>query len=266
VKGNIQVVRIFNPPPKGHWVWKKNYTLVDAPGYPGFFQGLPKKDPSHLSIHSTFRKNIANLNESFIQKLLSYQSTDPDYYGIMVEGLISEGAKGRIYRNWQTIEVMPNNYEKFYGLDFGFENDPVALVECEMHNNTVWVEEKVYETGMLNTELSKRMLTLGVKKGAKIYADSAEPKDIEDLKRMGWNVIKSDKGPGKSGIQFVKQYNIVATESSKNLWKENENYKWALDQHKNPTNDPADEYNHLMDAIRYAIVTKMRKPNGIRVL
>jgi phage terminase large subunit len=266
VKGNIQVVRIFNPPPKSHWVWKRNYTLKDHPAYQGYYTAIPKNDPALLSIHSTYRDNLANLNRSFITKLLNYRSTDPDYFYLMVEGLISEGAKGRIYRNWQTIEGMPHNYEKFYGLDFGFSNDPVALVECENHNKTVWCEEKIYESGMLNSELSARMRSLGIKKSSKIYADAAEPKDIEDMKRMGWNVIKCDKGPVKSGIQFVKEYQIVATESSKNLWHENKNYKWALDQAKNPTNDPRDEYNHLMDAIRYAVVTKFRKPKGIRII
>jgi phage terminase large subunit len=269
LKGNLQVVRIFNPPPKGHWVWKRNYTLIDHPDqvkFKGFFTAIPKNDPSHLSIHSTYRDNLANLNESFIQKLLSYQSTDPDYYGIMVEGLISEGAKGRIYRNWQRIEGMPNNYEKFYGLDFGFTNDPVALAELEMHNKTVWIKEKIYETGMLNSELSARMLTLGISKSAKIYADSAEPKDIKDLKRLGWNIIDAYKGPVKSGISDVKEYSIFATEDSENLWHENAHYKWALDQHKNPTNEPIDEQNHLMDAIRYALVTKKMKPKGINLL
>lgn len=270
VKGKIQVIRIFNPPPKGHWAWKRNYTLQDHPDqtrFKTFFVATPKNDPSHLSIHSTYRDNLDNLNESFIQKLLSYQSTDPDYYGIMVEGLISEGAKGRIYRNWQTCLEMPGAYEKFYGLDFGFSNDPAALVECESHNDTLWLDEKIYETGLLNTELSQRMLSLGIKKSAKIYADSAEPKDIEDLKRLGWNIIKSDKGPIKSGIQVVKQFTVFATERSTNLWHENENYKWALDQHKNPTNEPIDEKNHIKDAVRYAVVTRKRKPKtGLRII
>lgn len=265
-KGNIQVVRIFNPPPKGHWVWKTNYTLTDHPEFKGYYQAIPKNDPSHLSIHSTYRDNLANLNQSFIHKLLTYQSNDPDYYAIMVEGLISEGKKGRIYRNWQSWATMPGAYEKFYGLDFGFANDPVALVECEHHNQNIWLEEKIYEVGMLNSELSARMKSLGIPKSAKIYADSAEPKDIEDLRRMGWNVIKSEKGPIKSGIAYVMEYNVTVTEGSKNLWREVENYCWALDQEKNPTNDPRDEYNHLMDAIRYAIVTRFRKPKGLRII
>lgn len=270
VKGNLQVVRVFNPPPKGHWVWKRNYTLVDHPDqtrFKGFFTAIPRNDPSLLSIHSTYRDNLANLNESFIQKLLSYQSTDPDYYGIMVEGLISEGAKGRIYRNWQRCATMPGAYMKYYGLDFGF-NDPVALCEIEQHNKRIWTEEKVYEVGMTNRELSDRMKSIGISKSSPIYADSAEPKSIQDLKQMGWNVIPVVKGPGSiiSGIKFVKEYEVFCTEGSKNFWHENEFYRWALDQHKNPTNDPVDELNHLKDAFRTAVTTHNRKPRGINII
>lgn len=267
VKGDLQVIRIFNPPPKGHWVWKRNYTLVDHPEqtrFKGFFTAIPKNDPSLLSIHSTYRDNLANLNASFVEKLISYQSTDPDYYGIMVEGLISEGAKGRIYRNWQPCITMPNAYEKFYGLDWGF-NDPVALVECENYNQNVWLQEKVYEREVTNLELSKRMTALGISKSAKIYADCAEPKSIADLKKLGWNIIEVTDKNIVSGIKFVKDYTVFATENSVNLWNENENYKWGLDQHKEPTNDPVDNNNHLMDAIRYALTKKLRKPKPISI-
>lgn len=270
VKGNIQVVRIFNPPPKGHWIWKKNYTLQDHPdqtNFKTFFVAQPKSDPSHLSIHSTYRDNLQNLNESFVQKLLSYQDSDPDYYGIMVEGLISEGAKGRIFRNWQTILKMPSSYEKFYGLDWGF-NDPVALLEVEVNNRDIYLEEKVYERGMTNRELSDRMKSLGINKYAKIYADCAEPKDIKDLKQLGWNIIESEKGKGSvvNGIKFLKDYKIHVTEDSASIWMEYENYKWGLDQHKNPTNEPKDEYNHMMDALRYAVITKLRNRPAAPIL
>lgn len=270
VKGDLQVVRIFNPPPKGHWVWKRNYTLIDHPDqtrFKGFFTAVPKNDPNLLSIHSTYRDNVRNLNQSFIDKLLSYQSTDPDYYCIMVEGLISEGVKGRIYRNWQPCVNMPGAYEKFYGLDFGF-NDPVALCEIEQHNKTIWTQEKIYETGMTNRELSDRMKVIGISKSAKIYADSAEPKSIHDLKTMGWNVIPQIKGPGSliNGIKYLKEFEVYCTEDSNNFWRENENYKWALDQHKNPTNDPIDQYNHLHDGLRGAVQTRLQRSTKISII
>jgi phage terminase large subunit len=269
VKSDIQIILIFNPPPKGHWIWKLWYTLIDHPdqvNFKGFFIAIPNQDPALLSIHSTYEDNYVNLNASFIQNLLAYRTSDPDYYGKMVKGLVSEGAKGRIYRNWKIAPTMPGAYEKFYGLDWGF-NDPVALVECELHNKDVWACEKIYEREMTNAELSARMKSLGISKSAKIFADCAEPKSIKDLRLLGWNIIEAEKGPGSiiSGIKMVKEYTIQGTVDSKNLWNENENYRWALDQHKNPTNDPIDDHNHLMDAIRYAVTSK-RKKGGLNVL
>lgn len=265
VKGDIQVILIFNPPPKHHWIWKKWFTLQDAT-LPGFFTAVPKQDPSMLSIHSTYRDNLKNLNESFVQKLISYQSSDPDYYGIMVEGLISEGAKGRIFRNWKATATMPGAYEKFYGLDFGF-NDPVALVELEQHNQNVWCDEMIYTPGLTNKDLSDRMDALKINRHAKIYADSQEPKSIVELRRLGWNIIPAEKGPDSilNGIMFMKQYNFAVTERSKNIWNENENYRWQLDQAKNPTEKPIDDFNHSIDAIRYGLTAKLKRSRGISI-
>lgn len=258
VKANIQIVMIFNPPSKKHWIWKKWYNLEDLemPNKkeedPGFFKATLKSQKNVLSIFSTYHDNIANLNETFINNLEEYKQSDPDYYYTMVQGLISEGMRGRIYKNWKRVNAMPNLYTKFYGLDFGF-NDPVALIEMESHNQTIWADEVVYEPGITNDVLSQRMIARGVPKSAKIYADSAEPKDITDLQRMGWNVIPAKKQPGSvtAGIKFLKKYNIFVTERSENIWNENENYRWQLDRDKKPTDEPEDKNNHAMDAMRY---------------
>jgi phage terminase large subunit len=253
-KGNIQIIQIFNPPSKNHWIWKRWYNLVDSvtdPTIPqGYYRAVARSVNNLLSIFSTYRDNLRNLNDSFIKNLESY--TD-EYKMTIVEGLISEGARGRIYKGWKHIEQMPNLYEKYYGLDWGF-NAPVAVVECETHNQDLWIEEKVYEPGLTNDLLSQRMEDMGISKYAPIYADSANPKDIEDMQKMGWNIIAARKGPGSvvAGIRFISKYNVHATENSTNLWLENENYKWRVDQHKMPKDEPEDKFNHLMDALNYA--------------
>lgn len=111
------------------------------------------------------------------------------------------------------------------------------------------------------------MKALGIVRTSPIYADAAEPKDILDMRRMGWNVIAAQKGPDsvRNGIKFVKQFDVFVDEKSLNLLREAENYRWALDQFKNPTDEPEDKNNHLMDAIRYAL-TKIQKPTGMRVI
>lgn len=252
IKANVQIILIFNPPSKNHWIWKKWYNLIDSE-VPGYFTAQPKKNQQLLSIFSTYHDNAINLNETTIANFENYQQSNPEHYFTMVKGLISEGMRGRIYKNWKPIEEMPNLYTKFYGLDFGF-NAPVAVVECESHNDKLWIEEKVYESGITNNILSQRMEDAGISKSARIYADSAEPKDIVDLQSMGWNIISAKKKPGSvvAGIKFIMKYETYITEKSRNLWYENENYRWRLDQNKQPLDEPEDKNNHAMDAINYA--------------
>lgn len=263
---NIQLISLFNPPAKSHWIWRTWYNLVDSE-MPGYFRAVPKPKPDLLSIFSTYRDNLKNLNASFVRNMKAYLESDPEYYYTIVEGMIAEGVRGRIYRNWQRIDSLPGHYEKFYGLDFGF-NHPTALVECELHNKDLYVNELIYESNLTNQDIADKLKALGIKKTSRIYVDSAEPKSWEELRRLGWNVIKAQKGPDSigSGINFVKQYKVHATEKSVNLWHEYENYHWVLDQEKRSTNDAEDKFNHLMDAIRYAM-DKVRKPApGLKVI
>jgi phage terminase large subunit len=255
LKGNIQIIQLFNPPSKQHWIIKRWYNLidnlVDASIPEGFFRAIPKSVDNLLSIFSTYKDNIQNLHESFIANLKSYTG---EYFYTIVDGLVSEGVRGRIYKGWVPVKAMPKLYTKFYGLDWGF-NDPVALVECEVHNNNLWVEQKIYLPGITNNQLSRLMLDAGIKKNAPIYADSAEPKDIEDMKRLGWNIIPAKKGPGSvlAGIRFIMKYKVQYVETSTDLVFENENYKWRLGQNKLPLDEPEDKHNHLMDALNYAM-------------
>ncbi len=254
VKAETKIVMVFNPPNKSHWIMKRWYTLQDSE-HQGYFYAIPRSDSKNLlSIHSTYKDNEVNLNNSFVSNLVNYKSTDPDYYYTMVEGLITEGVKGRIFRNWQPIQSMPNQYTKEYGLDFGW-NDPVALVEIERHNQKVWVKQMIYQQGMTNRELSDRMKELGISTHDLITADSAEPKSIEELRRMGWNIEPAVKGSDSilNGIKQIKELDLYLCEDSRDFWEEYEVYAWRLNQHKEPTNEPIDSNNHLMDALRYAI-------------
>lgn len=262
-KGSTMIVMVFNPPHKNHWIIKRWYNLIESE-IEGYYRATAKPDPTLLSIFSTYEQNYENLNESFRHNYdVKYKeehdnktATDETYYPTMVKGLISEGLKGRIFKNWQ-IGVMPNQYPKFYGLDFGF-NDPVALVEIEMHDNKIWVRELIYQSGMTNREISDRMKELGVK--GKIIADSAEPKSIRELRQMGWNIQEAVKGSDsiRAGIKYLKQFSVYLTSDSKNFWHEYEEYRWSLDYNKEPTNVPVDENNHLMDALRYVAYTKSK--------
>lgn len=255
VKGQIQIIQIFNPPHKRHWIWKRWYNLIDTPESDGenakYYRAEPKAGENLLSIFSTYLDNYENLNESFIANLLSYTG---EYLMTVVKGFISEGVRGRIYTGWLPIKVMPGLYPKFYGLDFGY-NDPMALVECERHNMNLWARQMVYESKLTIPMLDAKLKALGISKTARIYADSAEPGDIAELQKLGWNVIPVKKFPGSvlAGVRFVKKYQVYYTEDSADLINESQEYKWHLDRNKMPTDEPEDKHNHLMDAIRYAM-------------
>lgn len=265
-KADIQIIMIFNPPPKKHWIWRRWYTLIDAP-VEGYFKAIARRDPELLSIFSTYEDNIENINESTIRNWESYKDSNPEHYYTIIKGFVSEGARGRIYRNWQRIAAMPNTYPKFYGLDWGYSGDPLALVECESHNRQLFVDQKIYEHGLTNDDLEKLMLARGIRKSSPVVADSAQPKDIDDMRRRGWNFIAARKGPGSviSGINFIKQFKVFVTEKSKDIWSEQEDYAYALDQYKEPTNEPIDKNNHAMDAINYAM-DRLRHPTGLRII
>lgn len=269
---HIQIICLFNPPSKNHWLIRRNYNLLpcglfdDERNPLPWYKAKPKDDPNLLSIHSSYEDNIENINASTIQKFKDYgdknsKSYNPDYYFRDVRGFISEGVKGRIYENWKYIsekEYSQLPYSVFYGLDFGFSADPVALVEIKNHNNTFWVKELIYSPGLTNFKLAEKMEKMGISKRSPIYADSAEPKSIRELQDLGFNIIHALKGPDSvnAGIKFIQGKQVFATEKSENIWFENQEYKWQLDQDKQPTPDPVDKNNHAKDAFRYAVYTR----------
>jgi phage terminase large subunit len=183
----------------------------------------------------------------------------------MIEGLVSEGARGRIFKNWKVIsdeEYEKLEYPVFNGLDFGFSNDPTALIEIKEHNNKIYLRELIYETGLTNQRISARMKREGVSKNTIIYGDAAEPKSIEEIKLEGWNIESSVKGQDsvKAGIDMLLDKEVYYTESSVNIANEVQEYIWLLNREKEPTNEPIDQFNHAMDAVRGAIFTKSKQP------
>jgi len=264
---DIKIILLFNLPPKDHWINKKWFNLKKSE-VDGFY--LPELRESMISntcyVHTDYKDNEKHLNKSSIDLYENYKETNPDHYWNMIKGLVPTGKKGLIFKNWEIVndkefDALP--YTSFYGLDFGFSNDPTALVEIKTHNENVWIRELIYSTGLTNQDISVQLKNLGVSKEAYIYADSAEPKSIEEIRKEEWNIHPCIKGAGSinAGISKLLEKKIFYTENSENLIREKENYCWALDRNKEPTNNPIDDYNHLMDAIRYGLYTNLNKKN-----
>ncbi len=264
LKADIIIILMLNPPDKRHWIIRRWFNLI-ASGVDGFYKAVLKNSITNvIYIFTTYLDNVKNLNESTITNYEAYRYNKPDHYYSMIKGFVSEGKKGRIFKNWMPIsdkEFDKLPYNSFYGLDWGFTNDPTAFIEIKEHNNKVYTKELIYEPGLINQDISKRLGELKIGKDSPIYADSAEPKSIEELKRSGWNVIPTEKGQDSiiAGIDMVLDKEVYYTESSVNIAMEDQEYVWALDKNKEPINEPRDEFNHTMDAIRGAIFTRARE-------
>jgi phage terminase large subunit len=275
-KGEIEIVGIFNPPHKNHWLIRRFYNLIPAedvygPEFQGFYIAVPKQLENFLSIHATYLDNLDNVNATTRNIFERYRETNFEYYATMIKGLVSEGAKGVIYKNWKPctvseFEALP--YESFYGLDFGFSNDPAACVKVKAHNDNLWFHEMFYKRGLTNAGIVTEFEINGIPKDAEIYADSAEPKSIEEIRQRGYNIIPSVKGADsiRAGIKFILSKDVRYTETSTNLIFERDNYTYALDANKEPTDRPIDKYNHLKDAERYAVYTKFAAPSSDLVM
>lgn len=280
---NIQILFLHNAPHKNHWLCKRFYNLEwcglhdsDGKELP-YYRAVPKKDDDLLVVFSTYKDNLKNLNAKTISKYENYNNPtsifyNPEYFYVDVCGLIPEGVRGRIYRNFKHItyeffKSLP--YPSYYGLDFGYSDDPVALVELKSHNNMNFWNEAVYEAGLTNPMLAQRMRERGVNRKATIYADSSEPKSIQELCDLGFNVVPADKGPDSLlfGIKQLQSMQNYVTDGSKNIWKENEEYKWKLDNEGLPTDEPVDKFNHAKDAGRYGIISRrqLKRKSKIKV-
>lgn len=233
--------------------------------------------PDTVKLHSTMLDNPF-LPESIRQKILSYKPTPENIaagtadetnwkiYGLGERAL----QKGLVYDNWQIVPEMPNTGQwHVHGMDFGFTNDPSTLIELRLFDGKLWVDEKLYKTGLTNVSdnedrqpsIDGELNAMGFSKQELIVGDSAEPKSIQELRNKGWSIKGAEKGPDsiRQGIQLVKRYKLMVTERSTNIIQELRNYKWKEDAEGEKDNKPVDAFNHALDPIRYAAEEKMNK-------
>lgn len=172
--------------------------------------------------------------------------------------------QGAVFENWNQVDEIPAGAEYLgTGLDFGFTNDPTAAVDLYRFNNELYVDEVIYSTGLHNDAIFR--LLNG--KPRVLFADSANPKDISELKRMGLSITGADKPAGsvQYGIQLLQQHRINVTKRSINVIKEFRGYLWRKDKSGKPMNEPADNMNHAMDSLRYVGSEKLGKRTGLSI-
>lgn len=214
--------------------------------------------PGVKTIRSTYHDNPFLTDEQI--RVIEKNKDNANWWKVYGLGLFGELA-GLIYRFTQ-IDEMPerSGLVELYGLDFGFSNDPTALLRmyADTRRKALYVDELIYRTDMQDDELIKEMKRCGVPLGgAAIYADCAEPKTIRRLQLAGFNVVKSYKAtelPAQIGA--VQGWSLHVTKRSLNTIRELRNYTWAADSDGKLLNAPIDEFNHAMDAMRYGVFTK----------
>ena len=166
-------------------------------------------------------------------------------YGLGEIGML----EGVIFSNWKTIDVLPKEANLIgIGLDFGYTNDPSAIIEIYNYNGTRIINELKYQTGMLNSDIANAL-----PKHVPVYADSSEPKSIEEIKRYGITIKGVTKGKDSInyGIDVMQRNEYLVTSNSTNLIKELRAYCWDTDKQGTRLNKPIDTNNHAIDALRY---------------
>ena len=244
-----QLILSFNPVSKASWCYLQ------------FFAENPELDEfrSKVEIVKSNYTNNPHLPQAYVDSLLLLKATNPVYYGIYALGDFGSLDK-LVYSNWQKFEFNKEDIkgDLIIGLDFGYTNDPTALVAAIVNaeENRIYVFKEWGGTGLLNDDIAKNIIDFGFAKSI-IKADSAEQKSIDEIKRAGvLRISPCTKGQGSilQGIQKLQQYELVVHPDCKEILNELQNYAWEKDKQTNEyINKPIDKYNHYLDALRYAL-------------
>lgn len=213
-----------------------------------------------IMLHSTYKMNPF-LDEPTIRAIEELIDTDPDMAKIYAEGLIVE-PREKVFIQPETFTDLPHGIkERYYGLDFGFANDECAVVEVWVQGKNLYVKQVLYELGLTNDDLAFRLKELGIDRSVNIVADSAEPKSIEELRRMGLNIRPVNKSSILYGIQKLKQFKIFIHNESVDLISEFSNYRFKKDRIGNITNNTTGA-DHLLDALKYVVIQFLDRPKS----
>lgn len=239
-----QIYLMFNPVSKVNWV----------------FNAFFVKQPKNTVIYQTTYKDNRFLDDVTRENIEELANRNESYYKIYALGEFATLDK-LIFPKYEKRLLNKDNLAhlpSYFGLDFGFTNDPSAFmhVKVDRENKKIYILEEYVRKGLLNNQIAEAITSLGYAKEV-IMADSAEQKSIAELQTLGLRrAIPVGKGKGSilQGIQFIQQFDIIVDERCVKTIEELENYTWQKDKRTNEyINKPCDSYNHCIDAIRYAL-------------
>lgn len=238
-----KIILDYNPSDEYHWIYDKVLTRDD------------------VDFYKTTYKDNPFLNISIKDEIERLRDTDEQYWQIY--GLGEKGISKSTIFNYHEVSKIPDDAEFVsYGADAGYTNDPSTLVSVYRKDYNLYIKEHLYRTMMTTQDLHNHFKQVGVERNI-IYFDSAEPRLISELRRMGNNVQPSVKGRDSinAGIDLLKRFKIHITSDSHNAIMEFRNYKWQEDRSGKLLNKPIDKNNHIIDACRYATYSILSRPN-----
>lgn len=249
-----RVIMVMNPATKAHWIYNRFFEKRGLQG------GENTTIDDTTYIHTTYLDNEKHLDKTFLSNIERMKDERPDEYNAQILGGWRNVAEGVIFNNW---EVKPfNKFGDYYGIgmDFGFSNDPTGATLISINKNAkeIYLKELVYDTGLTTSDIAQRLMRHG--RDVLTIGDSAEPRLLHELKHSyGLNIKPSIKGQGSInlGIALLQEYKLFVDAGSVNLITELNNYKW-----KDGKDVAVDQFNHLLDGIRYFVSYHLSKPNA----
>lgn len=251
-------ILILNPTTKEHWIYQRFFQNRSIPdGWNGTKEGV-------TYIHTTYLDNLDHLSKSFVEQIERMRDRRPEKYRHQILGGWLQKAEGAIFSNWQ-IGKFNDEIDSIFGLDFGFSNDPSALIEVaiDKERKIIWLKEHLYKKGLVTSQIYDYCIRMAGRN--LIVADNSEPRLLSEMKLKDppLNIAPTIKAKGSivTGISLMQDYNINV--EGENLIKEFNNYVWAVNGLK-----PIDSYNHAIDAARYAIqyVLTRSVPKGMYIV
>lgn len=214
------------------------------------------KDPKTHHFISTYKDNPF-LEQTIVDEIESLQYKNQSLwqvYGLGLQAVI----EGLIFKNMETVDNIPQHLKRrWIGMDFGYSNDPTAICEVAIDQNTIYVDELCYRTEMLTTDIVSTLKTTCP--GHKIISESADPRLIQEIYNAGFNIHPVAKFTGsiEAGISKMLEYRICVTSRSTNALKEFRNYAYQQDKEGKWLNRPIDAYNHIIDSVRYVVISEV---------
>ena len=260
-----RIIWIQNPSTREHFIYKRwvehTHKFIEIEGEQIIISNDPRVEAIHTTYHIAEKRGY--LSQSFLDKINDVKEKDYKKYVHKYLGGWLDKAEGVVFESWKYGKFNPDNLQVTYGQDYGFSKDPSTLISCaiDKKKKIIYVKEHLYKPSLTTSQIAH--INLEVCGRGLIVADSAEPRLINELSRMGCNIVGADKGPGSIslGIALLLDYQIIVDEESSNVAKEMNNFIYADKGSKLFI----DDWNHTIDPLRYVATYHLGKTRGIEI-